>query len=126
MKQAANPENAAILALYHNQLSAMVEGNTNTLAELLASTFTLTHMTGYVQPKAEWLEQINEGLFRYYSYDEHDVSVEVFQGSAMLLARIMVDAEVYGSRANWRLQMDQSYSLHDDQWITDSSVVTTW
>ena len=126
MKKTANPEEAAIIALYHKQLSAMVEGDTKTLAELLASTFNLTHMTGYVQPKDEWLQQMDEGQFRYYTYAEHDVSVEISQGHARLKGKITVDAKVYGSRANWRLQMDQSYSLHDDHWMTDSSVVTTW
>lgn len=39
------------------------------LAELgiiLADDFTLTHMTGYVQAKAEWLDAIETGQMQYH------------------------------------------------------------
>ncbi|MFE5621112.1 nuclear transport factor 2 family protein [Streptomyces virginiae] len=48
---------ADLREVHRAYLDAMLEGDTATLDELLAEEFTLTHMTGYVQPKAEWLAQ---------------------------------------------------------------------
>ncbi|MGW7528018.1 nuclear transport factor 2 family protein [Streptomyces sp. NPDC054783] len=42
-------------------LQAMAEGDTEVLDALLDAEFTLTHMTGYVQPRTEWLSQLRAG-----------------------------------------------------------------
>ncbi|MFD7117839.1 hypothetical protein ACFWAA_12405 [Streptomyces sp. NPDC059922] len=39
----------------------MVEGDTPSLDDLLDEGLTLTHMTGYVQPTAEWLAEMRPG-----------------------------------------------------------------
>lgn len=61
---------AAHRALYAGMLSR----DTHALGALLADEYTLTHMTGYVQPKEEWLRQIESGQMRYHSAKEHSIS----------------------------------------------------
>jgi hypothetical protein len=56
-------DRAEILDNYRAQLRAMVDGDTEVLGELLTEDFSLTHMTGYVQPKQEWLAQMRAGQF---------------------------------------------------------------
>jgi len=42
-----------LIELYRNYNRAMVAADVELLDQLLAPQFTLTHMTGYVQPRAE-------------------------------------------------------------------------
>jgi len=49
-----------VLWRYH---AAMVDARTADLDALLARDFALVHITGYVQPKAEWFDVIRSGTF---------------------------------------------------------------
>jgi hypothetical protein len=51
----------AIEALHEAMCEAMVDGDVAGLDSILADGFTLTHMTGYLQSRAEWLEAIESG-----------------------------------------------------------------
>lgn len=108
-------------------LDAMIEGDTTALDGLLAEDFTLTHMTGYVQPKAEWLAQMRQGRFVYHSIEEKDTAFDVDDdGTARSTARTLTDATVYGTRANWRLRLATDYARQDDVWVARRTVATTW
>jgi hypothetical protein len=56
----------AIEALHEAMCGAMLAGNLAELDSILGSGFTLTHMTGYVQSRAEWLEAIESGGMHYH------------------------------------------------------------
>lgn len=100
---------SAVLANYAAQLDAMRAGDTTALAALLTDDFTLTHITGYRQPKAQWLSEMDKGQFRYHSVEQlGDPVVEVTGETATLTHRIITDATVYGSRNRWRLAFTQS------------------
>ncbi|MFE4643485.1 nuclear transport factor 2 family protein [Streptomyces sp. NPDC056730] len=88
---------------HHAYLDAMVEGDTPSLDDLLDEGLTPTHMTGYVQPTAEWLAEMKAGQFVYHSIGEVDTTLDLDGGTARLTVRTMTDAKVYGSRADWRL-----------------------
>lgn len=117
----------AILQAHHAYLNAMLEGDTASLDDLLDDGFTLTHMTGYVQPKAEWLAEMRAGQFIYHAIDEVDTFLEVGgDGTARLTVRTMTDATVYGSRADWRLLLTTDYGPCGDTWSPLQTVATTW
>ncbi|MFF2131240.1 nuclear transport factor 2 family protein [Streptomyces olivochromogenes] len=115
-----------ILQVHHAYLDAMVEGDTQSLDDLLDDGFFLTHMTGYVQPKAEWLAQMRAGQFVYHSIDEVDTALDIDGGTARLTVRTKTDAKVYGSRADWRLLLATDYARGGDAWIPMRTVATTW
>ena len=56
---------AAVLANYRAQLDAMISRDMDALDACLTEDFTLTHMTGYVQSRTEWLSEMAAGEFRY-------------------------------------------------------------
>ncbi|WP_199837525.1 nuclear transport factor 2 family protein [Streptomyces caniscabiei] len=116
----------AILQVHHAYLDAMVEGDTQSLDDLLDDGFTLTHMTGYVQPKTEWLAEMRAGQFVYHSIDEVDTTLDLDGRTAQLTFRTMTDATVYGSRADWRLLLTNDYTRRGDTWIPSRTVATTW
>lgn len=104
----------------------MVDGDTEILAELLTEDFSLTHMTGYFQPKQEWLAQMRAGQFVYHDAQERSASLQVDGGTAHLVGRIVTDATVYGARARWPLQLTMDYVLTDGRWLASRSEATTW
>lgn len=56
-----------IIDLYRRENQAMVDKDIVTLKQILFSTMQLTHKTGYVQLKNEWLDQIKNEQMKYFS-----------------------------------------------------------
>ena len=116
-----------VVETYRAYLEAMTDGDTDALGALLDDGFTLTHITGYAQPKAEWLSQMRAGEFVYRSVTEKDLTVEADGDTARLVGRIVTDATVYGMHANWRLRLATDYAREgDDTWTALRTVATTW
>jgi Domain of unknown function (DUF4440) len=86
-----------IAEAYQAYLDAMHHGDTATLDELLDEAFTLIHITGYVQPKAEWLAEIRAGQFAYHAIRQYDLTVDHNGNTARLVARTVTDATVTGT-----------------------------
>lgn len=66
----------------------MLERDTDLLDALLDDEYTLTHLTGYLQSKREWLEQIDSGEMEYCSSLERGTSVEVTGDTAVLVGKM--------------------------------------
>lgn len=97
----------AVVEIYRAENRAMVERDQATLERILAETMTLTHMTGYVQPRQEWIAQIMDGKMKYYSSTEERVFDVVVEGDqASLVGQNRVKASVWdGGVSTWPLQM---------------------
>lgn len=104
----------------------MLDGDTDTLDDLLADNCTLTHITGYEQPKKEWLSQMRAGQFVYHGVDQKNLTVEADGDTARVSGRIVTDATVYGTRSDWRLRMTLDYALQNRTWTVIHSAATTW
>ncbi|MGP4006925.1 nuclear transport factor 2 family protein [Streptomyces sp. 4N124] len=115
-----------VTTAFRAYLQAMLDGDTDALDNLLADGCTLTHITGYVQPKNEWLSQMRAGQFLYHRIEEKIVTVEVEGTTARVSGRFVTDATVYGTRANWRLHMTMDYAHENDTWSVVRSAATTW
>ena len=104
----------------------MLEHDTDLLDGLLDDEYTLTHMTGYVQSKNEWLAQIDSGEMQYHSSRPRDTSIEVAGDRAVLRGRDVVHATIWGARGTWNLQLTTTYQRRDDAWIALETVATTF
>ncbi len=93
---------------------------------MLDDAFTLTHITGYVQPKAEWLAEIRAGRFTYHAIRQHDLTVAPTGDTVRLVGGIITDATVYGHRADWRLTLSRDYRRNGDSWLALRAIATTW
>lgn len=88
----------AVVEIYRAENRAMVERDQATLERILAETMTLTHMTGYVQPRQEWIAQIMDGKMKYYSSTEERVFDVVVEGDqASLVGQNRVKASVWAA-----------------------------
>ena len=118
---------AGVLASYEAQLAAMTAHDTGGLGDLLTGDFTLTHISGYVQPRSEWLSEMEAGEFRYHSVEpQGKPQIEVAGDTATLTHRIITDATVYGARNRGRLAFVQTFVRRDRSWLASRSVATTW
>ena len=117
---------AEVADAYRRQLDAMVTGDVDTLNELLADDYTARHITGYEQPKAEWLAQIRSGDFSYHRIEEQDVSVTVDGDTAVLVGAAQVTVTINGGRGTWPLRSTMHYVKQHGQWKVARSRSTTY
>jgi hypothetical protein len=115
-----------LVEAYRAMCSGMLERDIVLLDGLLADDYTLTHMTGYVQPKCEWLAQIDSGRMRYHSARPQSTSVDLTGDTAVLVGRDVVDATIWGSRGTWNLQLTTTYERRGDAWIAVRTVAATF
>ncbi len=116
----------AITTAHREMYRAMLSGRTDQLAPLLDDGYVLTHMTGFRQPKREWLAAIESGEMRYHAAEEESVRVEVSRDTAVLVSRSVVTATIYGARGTWNLQLTTRYERRRGAWIAKSTVATTY
>lgn len=90
--------------LYRDENTAMVAKDLGRLNEILLPTMRLTHMTGYVQPKLEWIDQIQNGEMQYLSSQE---------------------AAIRGVHT-WNLQMQVFYTKQNGHWRIADQVASTY
>ena len=66
--------------LYSLLCDAMVAADTKAIDALLTDYCVLTHMTGYPQPKVEWLGDIANGAMRYHDHEVVSVQPDTIAG----------------------------------------------
>jgi ketosteroid isomerase-like protein len=121
-----NDDKAQLVAAYRDMYSAMLARRTDQLDALLDDQYSLTHITGYRQPKQEWLSAIASGEMLYHAAREDSVSVEVHGDTAVLVGRSKVTATIYGGRGTWNLQLTTNYARKDGSWIAKKTIATTY
>ena len=118
----------AIIQLYRDENKAMVEKDLSKLDEILSSSMKLTHMTGYAQPKLEWIDQIQNDEMQYLSSKEEAIkNIEITGNRASFIGQNRVQAKIWGGGANtWSLQMKMYFEKKNGQWIISNQVASTY
>jgi hypothetical protein len=117
---------AAAMANYEAQRDAMVAGDADRLDGLLGEGFTLTHMTGYVQTRAEWVADVRSGEMTYHAIDDVDVWVDIEDGAPVVTARSRTTATIWGSRGTWPLQLRITLTNEAGSWRAADTAASTW
>lgn len=115
-----------ILNIVRQFTQLMMEGDTKGINKLVAAGFTLTHLTGYVQPKAEWYAEIESESMKYYGCEEMKTSVKINGNKATFTGQNLLDARIWGSRNNWRLQQIMELEKRGHKWMILKSVASTF
>ncbi|MBB1078477.1 nuclear transport factor 2 family protein [Limosilactobacillus sp. STM2_1] len=117
-----------IIHLYRLENQAMVNQDITTLNRILAPTMQLQHMTGYVQPKLEWIDQIQNGEMKYYSSLEDSIKdIKITDDRASLTGQNQVKASIWGSAiGTWRLQMKMEFTKIAGQWLIANQIASTY
>jgi ketosteroid isomerase-like protein len=107
---------AAVLGLVNDYHRAMVEADTDKLAALVDHCFSLVHITGYGQPRDEWLEVIRTGQFDYHRIDIDEVVVRLDADLASVTGSGTFNATINGMHAPWRLRFTLVVAPENGQW----------
>ncbi|WP_061776327.1 nuclear transport factor 2 family protein [Levilactobacillus senmaizukei] len=116
-----------ILQLYRDYNAAMAVDDVRVLDKLLATDFTLTHMTGYVQPRQEWLAEMSAGTMRYFTSVEERVTVTKTATGWQVVGDNQVAASIHGSgRHTWPLRTVLTIERQTGPWKIQRAVVTMY
>lgn len=97
-------EERAVAQVVHQQVQGMLTKNFELLNQVISSNAKLVHITGQVQSKAEWLEQIRLGRMHYFGSHEVLFQATVTDNQAQVVMRNELDARIYGFQNTWPLQ----------------------
>ena len=118
----------AIIELYRQENQAMVDKDIVKLNEILAPSMQLKHMTGYLKPKLEWIDQIQNSEMKYFSSVEENIKdVKVDGNNASLIGQNKVKASVWGSSVStWPLQMKMEFTKSNGKWLITNQYASTY
>jgi hypothetical protein len=119
-------DKSQVLEVAHQLTQLMIDKNTAAMNKILDAHFTLTHITGYVQSKAEWFSEIESERMKYYSFKEVKILIKIEGDEATFVGQNLLDARIWGTRNNWRLQQTMQLEKHNGKWIILKSVATTF
>lgn len=102
----------------------MIEKKTSEMNDILDQNFTLTHITGLVQPKHKWLSEIETEQMKYYSYQEVKTTVTMNGEMGTFVGQNLLDARIWGMRNTWRLQQTMLFEKRNGKWVILKSVAT--
>lgn len=107
-----------IVQLYRAENEAMVKKDISRLDMILGDRMTLTHMTGYVQPKLEWIGQIQNEEMQYLESKEEAIKdIRVEENWGQLTGQNLVTAKIWGGSKNvWPLQMKMYFEKNNGRW----------
>jgi hypothetical protein len=117
---------ATVRCNYEAQRQAMVAGDADALGALLGDDFTLVHMTGYEQTKAEWLADVRSGAMSYSSIEAVEVSVDLSGAAPVVTARTRTAATTWGASGTWPLQLRIMFGREDSSWVASRTVASPW
>lgn len=125
-KDNSSKEEQEVIAVTDTVTQWMIARDVSSLESLLDKNFTLTHITGYVQSKAEWLNEIKTESMKYYSFEPVSRKVNITGNTARVIQQNRLDARIWGSRNTWPLQQIFKLEKRNNQWIVLSSVASTF
>ncbi len=125
---AQHPTEKEILTLSKSKWQWMADKNVEKLATLFHDRSKFVHMSG-TWKKDEELEIIKSGSIWYKNADVHDVSIELFDDTAIVWSRITLTAEVRGNDVVTEFTVTEVYKKQNKEWkllaLTFSSVRDT-
>ena len=100
---------------------AMIDKDQDKLLEIMAENATLTHMSGKVQTREEYIGEIMNGVLNYFKYKLENVKVEINGDTAILTADNTLTAKVYGIPGTWTLDTRATFRRENGKWRYVSS-----
>jgi hypothetical protein len=88
---------AAVLAAEDRRYQAMTDTDLPTLDRMLDARLSYAHSSGARDTKAEYLEKVRSGYYKYLTIDHPVERVEVIGDTAMVIGRMTSDLTVEGT-----------------------------
>ncbi len=116
-KENLNQDQEEVLERFIEFQYAMIEKDLEKLNELLKDNYTLRHMSGKIQTKDEYIDEIMDGTLNYYKSIIHNPNIIIKEkDKAILKADVTLDAKVYGMKGTWTLHSEQTMEKINGKW----------
>lgn len=119
------PEEQVYL-VYKSLYEAMINEDVDCIDRLMMDGSFLVHMTGYKQPKREWIKAIEDQSMKYFSSKEENIEIMMKDKKATLIAQNRVDANINGSRNTWPLELTMYMVKFEKDWKISHIDATTY
>ena len=90
-----------VLNRYKAMEQAMVDANIDILNEIILDGTTFRHMSGKVQTKDEYLNDIKNGALDYQTYTIENEEITIDGDVAYIKAKVTLTANAYGAQGSW-------------------------
>jgi hypothetical protein len=114
-----------ILTVYQQIDDAMINNDTQSLDNILDNNYVLVHMTGYHQPKREWLEQIENEQMKYFKTMPQKTTISIDGNKATLVCDTKIDARIYGFITIWSMKMEMHFEKRGENWCPVNAIATS-
>ncbi|MGB5172434.1 MAG: nuclear transport factor 2 family protein [Eudoraea sp.] len=98
------------------RFSAMIEADIEKLNEMLADDLTYTHTNGWIETKSEYLATVKSKKMDYLTMTTRDVSVRVFDKTAIISGLVDVKVKYQGILRELDLRFLEVYRKVDSNW----------
>jgi len=113
-----NSSQLEVLEKFKAFQQAMIDKDAEKLNELMDDDYTLTHMSGKVQTKQEYIDDIINGVLNYYHSTIIEPEINILdEKHARFDSDVELDAKVYGIKGTWTLNTCIFLKRIDDGWI---------
>lgn len=112
-----NNEEEIVLNRYKEMQQAMVDKDIDKLNNIVKDGTTFTHMSGRIQSKEEYFEDIKSGDLDYQSYTIENPKVTIDKNKAILKARVTLTANAYGAQGSWPFNVSAYFERINGDWL---------
>ena len=103
---------------------AMMDADAESLRSTLTEDATLTHITGQIQTRDEWVQSVADKTMSYSNIEVISARVERSDNGAQLVARTRTTANINGSDGTWNIQLVSQ--IHPDGTHFTKTVASLW
>lgn len=106
-----------VTSLYKRMYEAMINKDTQALAQMHDSLFVMTHLTGKRQSAQEYISSIADGTLDYSSAEHVDINVRVIGANAWIIGKSRVTASLFGTeRREWDIVLKLCLVKSGEEW----------
>ena len=105
-----------VLERFKEFQQAMIDKDESALNNIMDESYTLTHMSGKIQTKQEYIIDIIGGVLNYYHSTIKEPKIIVNDIYARLTADVELDAKVYGIKGRWTLNTNITMKKINGKW----------
>lgn len=95
----------------------MVDADIDTMKEIVPNDKTFTHMSGMVQTRDEYFNDIKNGRLNYYNIGIENPDIEVDNNEAYITYTSVLDANAYGAKGVYKMKGTHKFKRIDGEWI---------
>lgn len=97
---------------------AMVDADIDTMKEIVPKETTFRHMSGMVQTRDEYFDDIKRGRLNYYNIGIENPIIEVNEDTATIEYTSILDATAYGAKGVYRMNGVHKFKKIANKWYS--------